>query len=231
MRINKFIAANSGFSRRKADELISKGEVFLNGQVITSLGTDIDPEKDKIVINNAPITLSEEKFYLALNKPAGYLTTRKDEKNRKTVMELVPKNLNLKPVGRLDYDTEGLLLMSNDGEFINKHTHPRFECEKEYYAEIKGRLSDEQKKRLEKGVKIYGVKTAPAKVKILRTNEKETILYITIHEGRNRQIRKMFDALKCPVKYLKRVRIGQIKLDTLIKGKFRYLTKDEINAK
>ncbi|MEK7547862.1 MAG: pseudouridine synthase, partial [Patescibacteria group bacterium] len=137
MRINKFIALNSEFSRRKADELIEGGKVFLNGQILKELGKDIDPEKDKVTIdtNEKKIQIINQKYqhvYIALNKPAGFITTRKDEHGRKTVMDLVPKNQNLKPVGRLDTATEGLLILTNDGEYINKHTHPKFECEKEY---------------------------------------------------------------------------------------------------
>ena len=145
-------------------------------------------------------------------------------------MELIPKGKNLKPVGRLDKDSEGLLLISNDGEFINKFTHPKFECEKEYFLIVKGELSTENKEKLEKGVKIDGRKTAPAQIKILKLAEGQTNLKIIIHEGRNRQIRKMFAQIDMPVKYLQRIRIGNIKLKSLKTGSHRVLTNQELNA-
>ena len=132
MRINKFISLNTGYSRRKADQLIDEKRVKLNGKILTKLGTVVDIESDTVEIDDKKVEISNEKNYIALNKPAGYVTTREDELKRKTVMELIPQIANLKPVGRLDKDTEGLLLFSNDGDFINKLTHPKFECEKEY---------------------------------------------------------------------------------------------------
>lgn len=234
MRINKYIAQNTEYSRRKADELILQQKVFLNNEKIISHATLIDPEKDKIEIKLEKKNIiispnsSANKIYLALNKPAGYITTRSDEQNRKTVMELIPTNQNLKPVGRLDKDTEGLLLFSNDGDFINKQTHPKFECEKEYYAEVKGNLSDREKVKLENGIKIDNILTAPAQINIISRVQDSTIVRIIIHEGRNRQIRKMFDQLGHPVKYLKRIRIGKVFLDSLKTGNYRYLKKEEI---
>lgn len=230
MRLNKFISSNSEFSRRKADELIQAGKVFINNKKNQTLGIQIDPEKDKVEINGKIITAKTEKIYLALNKPADHITTRHDEQNRKTVMDLVPKIPNLKPVGRLDKDTEGLLLFSNDGEFINKYTHPRFECKKEYFVKIAGLLSDEKKSELENGIKIDDKKTSKAKIRIIKCSKKQTTLTITIHEGRNRQIRKMFASLGHDVKYLQRIRIGKISLGPLKKGKYRKLTPREINA-
>jgi 23S rRNA pseudouridine2605 synthase len=230
MRINKFIAENTQFSRRKADELIQKGKVFLNNKLLKNLGVDIDPDKDIVKIDNKTITANSKKIYLALNKPAGYVTTRDDEFNRKTVMDLLPKIQNLKPVGRLDYDTEGLILISNDGDFINRHTHPRYECEKEYEAITNGFISSQEKQKLESGIFMDNIKTSPAKITIIKQSKLETFLRITIHEGRNRQIRKMFDSLNHPVKYLKRIRVGTIKLGDLKKGSYRPLTKQEINA-
>lgn len=230
MRINKYIAANTSFSRRKADELIKNGKVTLNGKQTLELGLDINPEKDKIWINNKLIKQKTAKIYLALNKPKGYITTLADEHGRRTVMLLVPPRKNLKPVGRLDMDTEGLLLFSNDGEFINHLTHPKFECEKEYYAKIEGELTKNNQKKLEEGIIIDDTKTSKAKINIIKTEKKRTLLTMTIHEGRNRQIRKMFDSIHHPVEYLQRIRIGRIKLGNLQKGKYRLLTTEEINA-
>lgn len=234
MRINKYIAANTSFSRRKADELIKNGKVSINGKQTLELGLDINPEKDKIEINNKLIKQKTAKIYLALNKPKGYITTLADEHGRRTVMLLVPQRQNLKPVGRLDMDTEGLLLFSNDGEFINRLTHPKFECEKEYYVKIDGELKETDRKKLENGIILDNTKTstetAKAKINIIKTEKKRTLLTMTIHEGRNRQIRKMFDSIHHPVEYLQRIRIGRIKLGNLQKGKYRLLTTEEINA-
>lgn len=231
MRLNKFIATNSEYSRRKADELISLGKVYVNDKKITKLGETIDPENDKIKINGKTIESENERIYLALNKPKGYITTRDDEQKRKTVMELLPKIKNLKPAGRLDKDTEGLLLFSNDGEFINKITHPKYECEKEYFVIIEGELSEKNQEKLEKGVRIDNRKTHPSKITIIKKLKTETSLKIKIHEGRNRQVRKMFATINQNVKYLQRIRIGKISLGSLKKGKYRPLSKLEINVK
>jgi 23S rRNA pseudouridine2605 synthase len=233
MRINKFIAAHSPNSRRKADELIAEGRVKLNGKILKDLGTTIDPDSDQVSVNNIPLKPQATKqSYVALHKPSGCVSTRNDEFNRKTILDLLPKNLNLKPVGRLDKDTEGLIFLSNDGDFINRLTHPKFECQKEYYGEIKGILSYEDRNLLEKGVLIEGKKTAPAKIKIIKKEaaKEKTIVTIVIHEGRKRQIRKMFASINHPVKYLRRIRIGPVKLGNLAKGQYRFLTKSEINA-
>jgi len=230
MRINKYIAANSKYSRRKADELIEQQKVRVNGKLVKDLGTTIDPEKDEVMVNGHKIHKSNDLIYLALNKPAGYVTTRKDEKGRPTVMDLVPKIANLKPVGRLDFETEGLILISNDGDFINKITHPKFECEKEYFVIVKGLVTTAEKAKLERGVKVEGKYTSPSKVNIITADETKTTLTIKIHEGRNRQIRKMFAVLKHYVKYLKRISIGETQLGTLKKGGYRKLTKEEIDA-
>lgn len=230
MRINKYIASNSQYSRRKADELIVNGKVFLNGERVTKLGTDVDFRKDKITIGGEKIKAKKDFIYLALNKPKGYISTRKDDLNRKTVMDLVPKIKNLKPVGRLDKDSEGLLLFSNDGNFINKLTHPKYECQKVYLVELKEKLSDENKEKLEKGIKISGKRTSPATITIKSRSENKTTLIIKIYEGRNRQIRKMFAYFEHPVKYLQRISIGKIQLGSLARGSYRKLTQSEINA-
>lgn len=229
MRINKFIASFSQYSRRKADELIKSGQVFLNGEKVTQLGIEINPKGDQIKIGGEVLQQSTEKIYLVLNKPQNYVTTRSDEHGRATVMELVPKIKNLKPIGRLDRETEGLLLFSNDGDFINLITHPSFSCEKEYYAKINGQLSPEEKTELEKGITIDNKKTSPAKIHIIKSSDHETHLKIAIREGRNRQIRKMFASIHHPVKYLERIRIGAVTIKSLPKGGFRHLTSREIN--
>ncbi|MFA6305180.1 MAG: pseudouridine synthase [Candidatus Gracilibacteria bacterium] len=230
MRLNKFIAENSKYSRRKADILIKDRFVVINGKTADSLGIQIDPEKDIVEINGEKIIVKkEEKIYLALNKPAGFITTREDRHAKKTVMELLPKIENLKPVGRLDKDTEGLLLFTNDGNFILKHTHPRYDCRKKYRAIIDGFLTDDEKEKLEKGVLLEEKTTYPAKIQILKREKNETRLEIEIHEGRNRQVRKMFAMFRHNMKYLQRIEIGNIKLGNLKLGEFRKLTKEEIN--
>lgn len=230
MRINKFIAQHTQNSRRKADELISDHMVFVNGKLVQELGMIIDPENDKVEIGGKAIVIKKEKIYLVLNKPKNYICTRDDEMGRQTIMELLPKGQNLKPVGRLDKDSEGLLLVSNDGEFINRFTHPKFECEKEYFITIKGQLSEEDKVKIEQGIKVDGRKTAPAKIQIIKTAEGRTNLRITIHEGRNRQIRKMFAQIDMPVKYLQRVRIGKVRMKSLKLGSYRVLTNQETDV-
>ncbi|MFC1616318.1 pseudouridine synthase [Patescibacteria group bacterium] len=231
IRLNKFIATHSKYSRRKADELINSGRIKVNNQKTTIMGTVIDSIEDTVHVDNKKISIVKEKIYIAFNKPEGYVTTRKDELNRQTIMDLLPKISNLKPVGRLDKNTEGLILLSNDGDFINRHTHPKFECEKEYFVKIKGQLSNEKIEKLKTGIKIDQKITATAKIKILKKSLKESTLTIIIHEGRNRQIRKMFASIKHPVKYLRRIRIGNIQLRNLELGEYRHLTNKEINGK
>lgn len=230
IRINKFIANNSEYSRRKVDELLEEGKVFVNGQKIQDLGTQIDPTTDTISIEGKTINAGEEKIYLILNKPKNYLTTRSDELERKTVMDLIPEYQNLKPAGRLDKDSEGLLILTNDGDYINQLTHPKHKFEKEYIVEIDGKLKKSHQEKLEKGIIIDQRKTAPAKIKINKISERKTNLTIIIREGRNRQIRKMFAQLNYPVKYLQRIRIGNIELGSLKTGEFRHLTKNEIKC-
>ncbi len=234
MRLNKFIATHTNFSRRKADELISKGVITINDKKVDKLGTQIDPQKDIVKINNNKVSATQNFIYIALNKPAGMVTTREDEFGRKIVTDLIPKNLNLKPAGRLDFESEGLLLFSNDGDFIFRVTHPRFEHEKEYFVTIKGILKNKDKEKLEKGLNLKNIKTSPAKIKIIKEisvkNSQETLANIIIHEGKKRQIRNMFACLGYPVKYLQRIRIGNVVLGDLKKGQFRNLTEKEIKC-
>ena len=229
LRLNKFISSHSKYSRRKADELIEERQVTINGKT-AELGTKVDPENDSVKVKGTLVQQTKTRVYYALHKPKGYITTRNDEHDRKTVMELMPDIENLKPVGRLDMDTEGLLLLSNDGEFINRITHPKYECEKEYFVIIKGKLTDIEQKNLQDGVRIDGKKTSPAKIYIVKEDESTTTLTMKIHEGRNRQIRKMFAQVKHYVKYLQRISIGKIKLGHLKKGAYRKLTQKEADA-
>ena len=215
MRIQRFIALNSAYSRRTAEKLIDEGLVKLNGKIVIEQGVKIKPG-DSIKVKGKLLKPIEETMTIMLNKPAGYVTTKNDEFNRQTVMDLIPYK-NLVPVGRLDKDTEGLLLFTNDGDLAYNLTHPKFEHEKEYEVRLRDPLSKEDKEKLEKGVKFDRKVTAPAK--IFKVKGKEC--NIIIHEGRKRQIRRMFEVIGNKVIYLKRIRIGKFKLGKLQKGKFK----------
>ncbi|MCI5721129.1 MAG: rRNA pseudouridine synthase [Firmicutes bacterium] len=228
MRINKYIACAGVASRRKADELIANGNVRVNGLVLREPGYDV-VEGDIVEVNGRRIETSEKKVYILLNKPTGYVTTVSDDRERDTVMDLVADvDARIFPVGRLDYNTSGMLIMTNDGDFAYKLTHPKHEMPKTYRALVSGVLSDEKCGRLERGVDIGGFRTSPAKVKIVRGLSNATLVDITIHEGKNRQVRKMFRAVGNPVKQLQRIAIGDIRLGRLAEGHYRKLTREEI---
>lgn len=226
VRLNKFIANTSKYSRRKADEIIQQGLVAVNGKPVLEMGILIDDQIDKVTIDNAPLTIKSDFTYLALNKPSGYITSRSDEFDRATIMDILPKNLNLKPVGRLDRNSEGLILVSNDGAFINKFTHPKFNCQKEYLVTLETPAKENEISKLEQGIEIDGYKTKPCKIQTITAQKFQIIIY----EGRNRQIRKMFASINHPVKYLKRIRIDKILLGDLPLGKYRNLTQEELHA-
>jgi 23S rRNA pseudouridine2605 synthase len=231
MRINRYIAQNTQYSRRQADSLIEKKKVFLNGSLVLDFSTQVE-EGDTVTISRKPIVAKKAFTYIALHKPKNFITTRKDELNRKTVMDLAPKGLSLKPIGRLDKDSEGLLLLSNDGDLINKITHPRYQCEKEYFVTIKGLINEEEIEILKKGMFLDGKKAKMTKIKVIpNVEEKEetTNLKITLQEGKNRQIRRMFAKIEKPVKYLRRIRIANISISGIKKGEYRNLTQKEIN--
>ena len=228
MRINKYIACAGVASRRKADELIANGNVRVNGLVLREPGYDV-VEGDIVEVNGRRIETSEKKVYILLNKPTGYVTTVSDDRERDTVMDLVADvDARIFPVGRLDYNTSGMLIMTNDGDFAYKLTHPKHEMPKTYRALVSGVLSDEKCGRLERGVDIGGFRTSPAKVKIVRGLSNATLVDIIIHEGKNRQVRKMFRAVGNPVKQLQRIAIGDIRLGRLAEGHYRKLTREEI---
>jgi len=220
---------NSNFSRRKAEELILQGKISVNGNPVTEMGTKVDPDKDTVEIEGKPINKISEKIYLMLNKPADYVTTRADINAKKTVMELI-KYKNVYPVGRLDKDTEGLLLFTNDGDFAYKLTHPKFEHEKEYIVYLKKTFSPLDKQTLENGIMIDFKKTAPCRIYNVQTHKNMISLSIIIREGRKRQIRRMFEKIGNPLVFLKRIRIGKILLGDLPQGEVRFLTADEIKS-
>ena len=228
MRLQKFLAICGEASRRKAEEMIKDGRVKVNGITVTKMGTVVDEESDLILLDGRKISAENKKRYIILNKPKGYITTASDNFGRPTVMELVsdiPERIY--PVGRLDYDTEGLLIMTNDGDFANSIAHPKNIIEKVYVARIKGEFDESKAEKLKKGVVIEGRKTAPAKIKILNDGETYKDVRIVIHEGRNRQVKKMFAAVGCFVTSLKRTAVGKIVLGKIPKGSYREFTESE----
>jgi len=202
--------------------------VKVNGKVVTELGTTVS-EADKVEFNGKPVRIEKNKVYIMLHKPREYVTTVHDPQGRRTVMDLIQDlNERVYPVGRLDYDTSGLLLLTNDGELAYKMTHPSYEIVKVYIAAVKGYPSQETIGSLETGIEIDGYVTAPARVRVIEQYNNKTKLEITIHEGRNRQVRKMCEAAGHPVTMLKRIKLGCLELDGLKPGQWRYLTKHEI---
>ena len=251
VRLQKYLAECGIASRRKSEEYITAGLVMVNGEVVTELGTKIDPEKDKVevkskagnimqIVNDIESTENkkyevkpEQKVYILLNKPVGYVTTVNDEKGRSTVMELL-KDVKEKvvPVGRLDMFTSGLLLFSNDGEFINKVTHPKHETTKTYIVKTRGVPKEKDLEKLRNGIKIEDYVTSPAKVDLLLKDNTNNIarIWIQIHEGRNRQVRKMFEAIGKNVIALHRGKIGKIAVNDMKLGTWRYLKPDEVRS-
>ncbi|MBS5335823.1 MAG: pseudouridine synthase [Clostridiales bacterium] len=228
MRINKYIAQAGIVSRRKADELILNGNVKVNGAVMREPGYDVD-NGDKVEVNGRIIDNNQEKVYLLVNKPLNMITAASDDKDRETVMEIIKDvDARLFPVGRLDYNTTGALIMTNDGDISYRITHPKHEMDKTYRALVKGVISPEKAARLRKGVDIGGFMTSRAKVKIIKGNSHSTLVEISIHEGKNRQVRKMFAAVGNPVQTLERIAIGEIRLGRLKQGHYRKLNREEI---
>jgi pseudouridine synthase len=231
-RLQKIISTAGVASRRAAEKLILEGRVSVNGRTVTELGTKADPDVDEIKVDDRRIKTKQRLRYLLLNKPAGYVTTRSDPEHRKTVLDLLTGIREyVYPVGRLDYDSQGLLILTNDGDLAAKLTHPRHEVEREYEAEVLGVPDEKDLERLASGVIIDGRRTAPARVD-LRTDPRRSSdtsrLRIIIHEGRTRQVRRMCDAIGHPVRSLRRIRIGPLLDHKLRPGAFRDLTPDEV---
>ena len=231
IRLQKYLASAGVASRRKCEELILDGKLEVNGKIITELGTKIDPKKDEVKYNGKIVKSEEEKVYILLNKPIGYVTTAKEQFGRDMVLDLVKVNKRIVPVGRLDMYTSGALILTNDGEFVNKLTHPSHEIDKTYNVTVKGIVTKEEIENLKKGVLIDDdYITKPAKVKILKIDEEKKIsrIQITIHEGKNRQVRKMCEAIGKKVLALHRCKIGNIDVKSLKLGEWRYLSKKEV---
>ena len=229
MRLQKYMALSGVASRRKSEEIITEGRVKVNKVVVTELGTIIDPKKDNVTVDDKNIRLESKKVYIMLNKPVGYVSTLKDEKGRKVVTDLVEEvTERIYPVGRLDADTTGLLILTNDGDLAYKLTHPSNKVDKKYIAIVEGVPNKKELESLRNGVFIDGKKTHPASVKVAKRFDLDSILEIIIHEGRNRQVKKMCEAVGHPVKKLKRVSIGEIELGGVEIGNWRYLNDEEI---
>lgn len=229
IRLQKYLAEAGIASRRKCEEYIEQGRVKVNNE-IAMLGTKVNPEVDIILFDNKKIDTKEELVYILLNKPIGYVTTAKDQFARDSVLDLVKVKQRIVPVGRLDMYTSGALLLSNDGDFVYKITHPKHEINKTYTVTLKGIVTSEEVQKLENGVEIEDYITKPAKVKILKTDTEKDIsrLEITIHEGKNRQVRKMCEAVGRKVQALHRSKIGNIEVKDLKLGTWRYLKQQEV---
>lgn len=229
-RLQKVIAASGISSRRKAEELIVDGKVKVNGKVVTELGTKVSG-KDIVEVNGKVISKEEKEYYL-LNKPRGVITSTSDDKDRKTVVDLINTKARIFPVGRLDYDTTGLILLTNDGEFANIMMHPKNQIDKVYIAKVKGLIKGEQINKLKEGITLDNQLLKASRVKLRKTNleTNTSIVEITIHEGKNHQIKRMFESVGFPVLKLKREREGFFQLENLKSGEYRKLTPKEIQT-
>lgn len=229
MRLNKFLSSCGVASRRKCDDIILSGAVSVNGKTVNELGTIINEKKDKITVGGKVVKLPSSFVYIKLNKPKGYACTASDEKGRKTIYELVDCEERLFSIGRLDYDTEGLIILTNDGDFANQVAHPRYSMEKEYRVTVEGEIKESELAVMRKGVVVEGERMPSAKVEWLSFENNFTKLSVVIDEGQNRQVRRMFDAIGKTIKLLKRVRIGGVRLGGLPRGQYKDLTEDELN--
>jgi len=228
-RLQKYMADCGVASRRKCEEIILSGKVKVNNDIVKELGVKVDREVDKVFVDNKLISLQENKVYIALNKPIGYISTVEDDRGRKTIIDIVKVKERIYPIGRLDYDTSGLILLTNDGDVYNRVIHPRKEVNKVYIAEIEGIPTGAEIQNFESGVDIGDYVTAPASFKILQKLKQSSRVEITIHEGKNRQVRRMCQAINHPVLTLKRASVGNIKLGSLQEGSWRFLNEAEIN--
>lgn len=232
VRLQKYIAMCGVASRRAAESLISEGRVKVNGKTVNEQGIKVEIGADTVAVNGKDIKPDRKNYYIMLNKPIGYVSTVHDQFERPTVVDLLKNEIKTRifPVGRLDYDTEGLLLLTNDGDFTYKVTHPKFKVDKTYIAVLKGGISIKGLAALRKGVKLDdGFVTSPAQLEMLDADNGHTTIKITIHEGKNRQVRRMFESVGAKVAELQRISIGNVELGTLPLGRWRYLTAHEIN--
>lgn len=229
IRINRFLAACSVASRRKSEEIISAGKVRVNGRVVTDLAFKVDPENDRVSVYGKEISLSNENVYYILNKPAGVISASRSKYGEKTVVDLIDDSSHrLFPVGRLDKDTTGLIIITNDGDLTYRLTHPKYEKKKTYEALVKGKITSKELERLKKGVVLDGKKTARAGVRLVGLKGNNSIVEISLVEGRKRQVKRMFEKVSHPVLKLKRTAESGLTLGDLREGEYRKLTKKEI---
>lgn len=228
MRINKYLALCGVGSRRKVEDYIKAGQIKINGKVVTDLATDVNIKKDKVCYNDTNVNMPSQYVYYKFHKPKGCICTAKDEHGRKTIYDIVKVPERVFSVGRLDYNSEGLLILTNDGDFTQKLTHPKNHVEKEYIVNIEGQIKESELAVLRNGVVENGVRMPSAKVKVLELKQNSTRLSVIIDEGQNRQIRRMFDAIGKTITLLKRVSIGNLRLGGLERGTFKPLTEKEL---
>lgn len=230
MRLQKYMAKSGVASRRKSEEIIAAGRVKVNGSIVKEMGYLVK-NSDVVKVDGKTISLEEKLVYYIVNKPVGYITSNDDQFDRKTVLDLLKGKVDERvyPVGRLDYNSSGLLIMTNDGELTNKILHPRYEHEKTYLVKVKGKLNENEVSKFTSGVNIGGYVTKPCKLEIVSSKSDSAIYKVTIKEGKNRQIRKMFDSLNHPVITLKRISMGPIKLGDLSDGQYRELSNKELD--
>lgn len=228
IRINKFLANAGVCSRRNADKLVAEGRVKVNGKTVTALGTEINEKNDKVLLDDKPVKLEQTPTYIMLYKPKGCVCTASDEFERKTVFDYVDLDKRLFTIGRLDYDSEGLIFLTNDGDLAYRLTHPSYEIPKTYLVKVEGDILESDLALLRKGVIIDGVKTSRSKIKFKGMKDNISSYEMTIFEGRNRQIRKMFDTIGKQVVFLKRISVGDLRLGGLGRGAYRYLNDNEI---
>jgi 23S rRNA pseudouridine2605 synthase len=228
MRLNKYLSLAGIASRRRCDDLIMSRLVKVNGEVVDQVGVRIDEKRDRVEFKGRLISLPTEYIYIILNKPKGIMTTARDEYERKTILDLIPIKKRIYPVGRLDSDTSGLLLVTNDGLMTNSLIHPRYKIPKRYHVLLDKKLKPISKYTLEHGVELDGVKTAPCKIEEIRVIDNASFIEIELHEGRNRQIRKMFELSGYRVRKLERISFGPLTLSGLRRGEWRFLTRKEI---
>lgn len=233
IRLNKYIADCGVCSRRAADKLISDGLVSVNGKIVRELGTTIDESNDSVIVEGRKVEPVSRYRYIMLNKPKGCVCTVSDDKGRKTIFDYVDiKDQRLYPIGRLDYDTEGLILLTNDGALAHKLTHPSHEIPKTYIAKVEGTVGETDLATLRNGITLDGIQLHRSKIKLLETENEGAIsrFEVTIYEGRNRQVRRMFESIGKEVVFLKRAAVGDLRLGGLGRGLYRYLTEKEIDS-
>ena len=228
-RLQKILSRAGVASRRTAEQMILDGRVAVDGKIITELGTKFDVTINKIAVDGKTINYTEEKKYILLNKPKNIISSAKDDRGRKTVVDLITDiSERIFPVGRLDYDTEGLILLTNDGELMNALLHPKFQINKTYLAKVTGNITKDKLEKLQNGIQLDDGLTAPAIIRVIGKSNTEAKIEITIHEGRNRQVRRMFNAIDCEVKKLKRIKFANLTIHNLKAGQYRQLNKIEL---